>query len=230
MDEFPELAVSPISSLLTYSKYAHHVILAYRRIREERLRMFLRSLDHVVDELTPEDRARFEAHINSETGAKVLAEFADTAVRTRSERVIAALAILYADSDHVLFSQDFKAGAALALEGLAERTIDAFHLILDSRNTMKHRFTTDRRYVVYYLSSVPGELPAGLADWSTDGADWVWLTSDLTSRGLLLPEVLGNTRAPVKDQLWSCAFSVGPATQLYAGLLTKARTYLRGAI
>ena len=58
------------------------------------MRLFLRGLDDLANELPPEQQQRFEFYVNDAQSARLLADYADTVVRTRSETVIGTLAIL----------------------------------------------------------------------------------------------------------------------------------------
>jgi hypothetical protein len=203
---------------------------AYEAVRLWRIKIFLNGIDAVSESLNDEDRARFEQYINSKLGERLLADYADTVIRTRSETVIGALAILFSDAEHKLYPTDFKAAAALALEGLAERTIDGFLLILDQRANMRHRFTTNRNYVVYRLSNAEGFLPEAMKRWSSSGSEWIAIVNDLSARGLLLPDVIGDDSRPAENELWRCRFSLGSETEAYAALMRKARAFLRGSL
>ena len=220
-------SLEDFGALVKAVPYGKQVIAAYKWARLKRLTSFLKGLDGSTSELSEEDRLRFEVYINSQLGIDFLAEYADTAVRSRSETAIAALAILYSDWEHSLFPADFKAAAALALEGISERLIDAL-LLLTSERAALSSVPDEGPYATFALRDVEGVPPTTFASWSSHGEDWVGAIHELIARRILLPDAVAGMRWADDNQTWCCYFGIAPSTEQYAALLKKARIYLRG--
>ena len=77
------------------------------RGRENYVRFFAGWMRRCCDCQRPR-RIEFEPWINSAERTRMLADYAESLVRARSETAIAALAILYADTNDALYSTDFK--------------------------------------------------------------------------------------------------------------------------
>ncbi len=220
-------ALDDLTVLAKTVPYAKQVVAAYEWARLKRFSAFLKGLDGSALELSDKDRPRFEAYIDSELGMDFLAEYADTAVRSRSETAIAALAILYSDWEHSSFTADFKAAAALALEGISERVIDAL-LLLTSERAALAPVSGGEPYAIFALRDAEGVPPPAFASWSSRGEEWVAAVHDLTARRILIPDAMGGMRYGDEKQTWCCYFGIGKSTEEYAALLKKARAYLRG--
>ena len=219
--------IDDVSDILTKLPYFKHVVSALQWARRKRIKTFLYGLDGAKSELSEADRARFEAFINSDAGRELLAEYADAAVRARSETAIAAFALLYSDPTDSLFDRDFKASAALALDGISERVIDAFIVLMSEREALPK--TPDRGpYPVFVLRDTPGTMPDALCRWSTRGNEWLAAIHDLVAREILRPDASAGMRLGDENQTWCCYFGVDRTSEAFAALLMQARRYLRG--
>jgi hypothetical protein len=107
--------VSELTDLAEYLPYAKAMVGAYHWYRSLRAKKFLRALGTSADRSSPKDKADFQRVIRSKEGGEVLAQYVDTVLQTSSETAIAALALLYADTNNERHNSDFKVGAALAL-------------------------------------------------------------------------------------------------------------------
>jgi hypothetical protein len=213
------------NELLDLSSKAKQVFAAVNWVRVKRMKTFLKALQDDESQLSQSDRARFEAYVNSDMGRDFLADYADTILRTRSERAIAALAILFSDYKHSTYTQEFKAAAALALDGISERVIDAFLLLMAHRSELN--VIGDTPYRLYSLSGDDDPMPAGLAAWSRDGEEWVVAIDDLVARHILRGDPNTGMRT-ASLAAWWCKFGVGTSTEQFATLLTRAHDDLRG--
>ena len=80
-------------------KYYLSLKAAFDIARNRKIAAFLKGLDNVVDRLSEGDRATFERYIQSDAGRALLSEYVDAVLRARSTMAVAALAILYGDSE-----------------------------------------------------------------------------------------------------------------------------------
>lgn len=207
--------------LLNAIPYAEQVLFAVRWARIRRIRAFLRGLNGSVSTLSEEKKRTFDHFVRSELGRELLADYADAAIRSRSETAVAALAILFGDADNERFAQAFRAAAARALDGVDERTVSAFLLIMENVKGLPR--IPDETYPTIALRDSVLESSASLAQWSKDGPEWVVAVQDLVSRGLLLPDVQSGMRFGDESQTWCAYFVVGKGSEDYVRLLIEAR-------
>jgi hypothetical protein len=215
-------SLDDLGSLVKAVPYGRHVVAAYKWARLKRFTAFLKGLDGSTSELSEKDRLKFEAYINSQLGIDFLAEYADTAVHSRSETTVAALAILYSDWEHSLFTADFKAAAALALEGISERVVDVL-LLLTSQRVALSAVPGEGPYATFALRDADGTPPAVFAAWSSRGEEWVSAVHELIARRILFPDAMAGMRLGDENQTWCCYFGIGASTEQYATLLRQAR-------
>jgi hypothetical protein len=186
--------------------YASEVVAAYRHVRQRRVRSFLRGLAGATAGLGPADSERFRAHIRSLPGQELLAEFAETSLRSRTQTATSALALLYADFEGKRFSAAFRSDAVPALEGLTDRTIDAF-LLLSRHGTVLFRPPDQGPYpVVAVTGSVVATQPL-LSAWSTEASAWFGAVTDLIQRGVLATDWAAGSRIGGEDWMAYFAFS-----------------------
>jgi hypothetical protein len=209
--------VEELPEVIRLMPYAKHVHAAYRWIHGQRFKAFLSGLNAAADDLSREDRARFESYINSELGGEVLADFAEQAVRTRSRTALAALAILYAESET---SIDRKAQTALSLEGISERSIDAFLLLYPLRTVL---FNEALAIATLSNEVVNRQRTLMAAGWSGD--IWAATIDDLLSRSLLGRDLSATGRLGGEEG-WNRYFRFTADTDQYEALLSKARRHL----
>ena len=174
------------------------------------MRLFLRGLDDLANELPPEQQQRFEFYVNDAQSARLLADYADTVVRTRSETVIGTLAILYADYENRMMTSDFKAGAIRAFDGLPETRIDAFLRLMEAcRADELTRLPSSSGHRIFTIAdeSEP-TIPQRLREWSSAGHRWVDAISDFMTRGLVSPDRSRLTGLISQSASWSCVFTV----------------------
>ncbi|GMV21036.1 MAG: hypothetical protein AMXMBFR57_09850 [Acidimicrobiia bacterium] len=215
--------VQDYGDLIEVVPYAAEVVAAYRFVRQRRVRSFLRSLADATSDLDSAGRERFRTYIESVPGRELLAEFAETSLRSKTQTATAALAILYADVDCTRFPREFIADAVPALESLTDRTIDAFLLL--SKHAAALAQTPDRGpyTVVAITGSVVGAEPE-LSGWSTEAAEWCRVVGDLTQRGILTADWAAGSR--LADDDWRAYF----ALSLFSGNMSKLLNEARGSI
>ena len=186
--------------------YAGEVVAAYRFVRQRRVRSFLRGLGGATAGFCATDNERFRAYINSLPGRELLAEFAEASLRSRTQTATAALALLYADFENRRFSAQFKSDAVAALEGLTDRSVEAF-LLLSNHASMLFE-TPDQG--PFKVVAVTGSIVAAakeLSAWSTEASAWVGVVTDLIQRGLLATDWAAGSRQGGEDWMVYFAFS-----------------------
>lgn len=217
-------------SVVKTMRFGPAAVRAYQAVQAWRMRMFLRGLDDLADELPPEQQQRFEFYVNDAQSARLLADYADTVVRTSSETVIGTLAILYADYENRVMTPEFKAGAIRAFDGLSETRIDAFLQLMESCRANELRpLPESGNYRIFTIGDGSDlTLPQRLRQRANGGDQWVDATSDFITRGLLSPDRTPRGRLGSENATWSCEFTVTADSDAYYDLLRKARTFLRG--
>jgi hypothetical protein len=211
------------SQLLQYGRLA--VTLAtqintiFGRVRRRRLESFLRDIGSVSDEMSENDRQRFEAYIDSPESQEWLADFAEQVVRTRSRLAIAALAILYANPIEESFSSDFKADAAIALEGIADETVNAFLILHSLRGTV----SKDNGSV--YLAETVVNRTLALKELGYSANRWVRVIGDLLRRGIVGGRFSGAGWFAGEDP-WEQSFRFSEESELFFRLFSRARQAL----
>jgi hypothetical protein len=181
-------------------------------------------LNGSVGGLSKEKRQKFDDLVRSDLGRELLADYADAAIRSRSDTAVAALAILFGDSDNERFDTHFKGAAARALEGVDERMLTAFLVLM--ANVKELPRVPDEAYLTVALRNSVVESNVALKRWSSDGSEWVSAVQDLVSRGLLLPDVQAGMRLGDENQTWCSYFVVGGSSEAYARLLAEARGFV----
>lgn len=215
--------VGEATDLAEFIPYVKSFVGAVSWFRRYRARAFLKSLKHTADEFSDDKREKFEKVLRSKEGAEILAEYAETAIRTASITAIAALALLYADTENEMYSPEFKLSSALAFQGLTDSHIDAFLALSKADNFISEENLPNMPYPVVVASD---NLVASLDDYPdhmVTAETRVSLINDLISRGLLLPDYAS---ARLGDGGVGVTFGVGESTEKYRQLLLKAKTLL----
>lgn len=179
-----------------------------------------------VGEMPEAKKKAFEDLLKSNEGGEILAEYLDTVLRTSSKTAIAALAILYADTDHKRYSPDFKLAAAIALEGISEQKVDAFLDLSQANDFIPANNQPNPPYPVAvandkFIDALP--TTAGLL---RPPATRAAIISDLINRGLLLPDYASSRWG---DGGVGLTFGVSDTTEKFARLLREARSILPAA-
>ena len=205
-----------IAKIFPYSK---HVVAAYRWARTARIKRFLHSLSSVIDELSEEQRRKFDKIINSEAGGELLAEYSDAVLRTSSKTAIAALAILYADVDDKKYVQDFKVAACLVFQGITENSVEAF-LELSRVSEVAEPINGKGPYPMFSADDSLLEKLPNLRKLHRNAEELIISTNELIRRGLLLPEhFIGRYGGT------TCPFGVSDITHRFRELLILAKKY-----
>jgi hypothetical protein len=122
LDEIPE----DYDDFFNEIPYAKQAISAYNWYRKWRISLFLKSIEFSAKPLSQKEKDKFEKYLNSKIGRELLAEYSDTVLRTSSKVAIAALGVLYADTDNEFYNIDFKRIACRALEGATDTLLNGF--------------------------------------------------------------------------------------------------------
>ena len=207
-----------LSKLVPYVKQA---ISAYQWVKQKRMTLFLKTLAKSEENLTEYQKEKLQKILSSEDGKELLAEYADSVIRTSSRTGIAALAILYGDVDDKKFRGAFKSLAALSLEGISEEAVDLFlalsegqrfSKLVDDKGPYKIYFC-DNHFLSYfpdlnYLLNQPAEIVA--------------ITNDLIRRRLLVPD---HAYSRIGGGEVSIPFGLSETSILFQKLLKLAREF-----
>jgi hypothetical protein len=191
---------------------------AVDRAHRRRMDTFLRVLDARTG-ASGDQRRRLAAVLSSEVGEDLLADFAETIIRTPCPTVASAFALLYADFEHAIYPLSFKRGACQALRGVTDVQIEIF-LELSAQPQFRDRERkTDDPYDMHFVSQVT-LANSRIAAIEPDRGSQITVTLDLVQRGLLAPEpgagIIGdeNTHGP---------YGISNRTLQYRGLLLTAK-------
>jgi hypothetical protein len=206
--------------LAKVSRFGTLAASGYQRLQFERFQTFLRTIGSTSDEMSEEERLRFESYVNSKDGQNWLADFAAQAVRTRSQTAIAALAVLFADPIQEGFSDEFKADAAQALDGLSDKAIYVFLVLCALQSTLEPSGP-----VVRLDSEIVANTPA-LRELQYSLNTWVVLIDELERRGILGADFSGGMRLGSETAAWERRFRFSEESELYRRLLRRARSAL----
>lgn len=122
LDEIPE----DYEEFFKVIPYAKQAVSAYNWYRKRRISLFLKSIDFSTKPLPQAEKDKFDKYVNSKIGRELLAEYSDTVLRTSSEVAIAALGILYADTENEIHNLEFKRISCRALEGATDILLEGF--------------------------------------------------------------------------------------------------------
>ncbi|MES2304658.1 MAG: hypothetical protein V4558_04085 [Gemmatimonadota bacterium] len=178
-------------------------------------------LDYEVARNGGEARQRLDELLATEAGAEILSDFADTAVRTASRTVGAALAILYTDSDNASYAPELKGQACVALDGLSDRAVDLFLYLTEVEETDRAPDGAVES-PVYFFDAIRARKPE-ISTLAPSLAVQIALIDDLQNRGLLLRE---HTMRWGGAGSTGVTYIVGDFTQVMRRLLLRARSVL----
>ncbi len=224
--EIADEALEEYGDLLKLAPMAKYVVAAYKWTRTRRIRTFILGLDATSRQLSDAERERFTKYVRSKAGIELLADFAESVVRSSSPTVIGALAVLYSDRDNDGFDAQFKARAVQSLDGLAERIIDAFLVLMDNRADIAP-VPDEGPYPTHALRDAVVTMSPQLAKWSADGSAWVSAIHELTRRGLFAPDPSSGMRLGDDHQTWCSYFGISDDTERFADLLRTSRECLK---
>ena len=215
--------LSEYDELVKLLPYAKHAIAVYKLVRLKRMELFLRSLDKVTGEMTPEQRKHLEKALNSEMGQHILAEYVDSLIRTSSQTAIVAFALLYGDVENRRYSLLFKQQIALSLSGISEELVSLFLALSDSLQNLKkddqgpfpvyfcgERFINDSNEAILQAHfGAPDTLTAAIYE--------------LIQRRLLIPDYASSRFGGTE---WHVPFGFSESSEQFAKLLLRARRML----
>jgi hypothetical protein len=201
--------------------YFQDVFDAWKWGQRRRLTAFLTALGNASDELTDAERERFERYMRSDEGRELLADFADQAVRTRSQTATAALAVLYANPIDDPMDTDFVSAAAQALEGVSDRAIYTFLVLCRLRAQLE---LSAEDPVVALTDGVIARNPE-LVVLGHSAGGWVDLLDDLTRRGFLGVDLHGGRIGDARAA-WQKYLRFSENAEGYRRVLERARRAL----
>lgn len=172
--------------LLALQELGSVALRAYRAARERRLKSFLRTLDYEISRHGDKAKERLRDLLESDAGSEILADFAESAVRSSSRVVGAALAVLYTDTEGATYPATFAAFACNALEGLSDTSVNFFLAVTDVQPS-DMAVGEQPQFEVYLFDNLLRRNPA-IGELAPTMAEQVALINELQDRGLLLRE------------------------------------------
>jgi hypothetical protein len=205
----------------------------HQATKKFRLHFLLRSIEFRQRRLGPDERLNFERWIESDAGQELIADFAETAVRTSSRIAIAALGILYAHRDDGRFTPQFQRLACEALDGISDDLVTEFLDIMafcdqllasseypESKGQVETNLGRYSR-ALPYLHVWPSEDRVAKAS-NRSVEQLVVSTRALTNRGLILP--IARTGGYGGDPILTVGIS--DDTRRFQALLAEAKELL----
>ncbi len=201
--------------------YVQTCIKAYRWIRKKRIVHFLRTLNHALTQWDEKARKKFEEYVFSNIGQELLADYSDTVLLTASRISQSALALLYADIEHLEFAASFKKLASTSLRGCSDQLVELFIQLIELP-------LEEREEVPYPVRFIKrGDLGrfTSLQSYVETEEEVIVLTNDLIQRGILLPDHTSG-RFSDREGNWFFVFGISTTTTTFLRLLKKARGML----
>lgn len=226
-------AIQAIGTDLEVLPYFGPLKAAHRSRTKLRLHHFLNSIGRGEADTSPEGRARLAEELRSDAGQEMLADFADTVVRTGSRIAVAALGLLYARRDWREIDDRFRRQACEALDGISDDLVRLYLALLTDVDAILGKGR----------SGTPGVHPLGQGVAIDDSGPYPVLivnrpelrertgiedtaavagVSFLIRRGLLLPDWAS---ARMSNGL---AFGIGSETRQFQQLLGEAQRLVTG--
>ncbi len=196
---------------------------AFERGKQYRARKFFEIVELRYDSMTLAEKEKFKKIIESETGQKIVSDYAIAVASTPSMVVNASLALLYAQDPDFDFAAHEVERFVAAVIGLTDRKIDFLLKIQKLTPVGKKSLFPE-----YYIKKENFGILKNIVD-----IDEVFIyVSDFQSRGLLLTETnreeafgFGD-RSESEDIKWSVAFSLSNTQMRYVALFRKAKELL----
>jgi hypothetical protein len=215
--------IGEATDLAEFTPYVKAVLGAVSWFRRKRAKAFLRSLKDAADGLPPDKREALDKVMRSKAGAAILSEYAESVIRTSSETAIAAMALLYSDSENEIYSPQFKLAAAISLRGISEREVDVFLALSGVKEFITAKNQPELPYPVAIANDGLVTNFPGLADVLGPAESRVAIVHDLIGRGLLLPDFASSRYG---DGGVGVTFGIGAWSHTYRELLTRARSVI----
>ncbi len=178
-------------------------------------------MNAATDTISTKERKKFEKYINSPIGQKLLAEYSDSVLRTSSETAIAALGILYADTNNTNYDEDFKRFACFALQGGTEGLIEAFLVLSEIEPETK-----GGPYPVCALTQEVYENNDNINSVIESAEDAFAFIHELIRRGCFLPD---HFTSRMHGDQWFVHFGVTETSIELSNLLLKAKSFLHAS-
>lgn len=202
--------------------YVRQALTAYQWVKRKRMSLFLRTLAKSEEKLDDRQKETFKRIISSEGGKELLAEYADSVIRTSSQTSIAALAILYGDVENEKYPAAFKSVAAIALEGISETAIDLF-LALTQGQRVSRLVDDEGPYKIYFCSDHLLSFFPHLSHLRGQPEETVIIVNELIRRNLLLPD---RPQARIAGDDFSIPYGLSETSQQFEKLLNSARGHI----
>jgi hypothetical protein len=208
---------------------------AYQWVQQTRVSRFLRSIGHAEGELTDEQRAKLHVWVETDAGQELLADYAQTVLRTNSQVATVALGLLYGDPDADTYSPRFRRLACEVLDGISDDLVELFLVLAGAAKELLDEAArsgnvgwgggelgTFSQAIPYRTLSIKLQAVEERSALST--AEIAIGLAHLTTRGLF-PPALGALNAVVTaGQMGQLNFAVADDTFVFFQLLTRARS------
>ncbi|PKF48747.1 hypothetical protein [Enterovibrio nigricans] len=216
MEKFIKLA-DP--NLAVASEIFEAITEAFKKSQCYRTSTFFKTVETRYEVMTQPEKVKFKEHISSESGQKVISDFAIAVSSTPSTIVNASLALLYSQDPDFNFSQNELERFVAAVSGLTDRKVDFLLHIQNLSPSQKESL-----YPVYVINQDNFGTLRDVID-----IDELFIyVSDFQSRGLVLinvdqPKNFGFANKFDDGVKWSTNFCLSETQVRYIALLRKAK-------
>ncbi len=213
--------IDDMDELLNITPYAKTVLDVFKWAKRKRIVIFLKSLSSATGELDEKSRERFNKIISSEEGAELLSEYVDSVLKTASITANSALAVLYADCNNKLFSENFKTVACYGLSGITDELIELFLSLF----TLHDLPTVEEEgpYPIHFLRKDVTDKLRTVGLKTMEDSTCIVYIEELIRRRLLYPDY---HQGRIADEGFSIPFGIGSDSMEYNKLLRKAKQYM----
>jgi hypothetical protein len=193
------------------------IVKAIKYVKRKRIEHFFKTIDLALDDLPPDKKIRFNKYIEDEMGKEILNDFCDSVLTTSSKDAIAALGLLYADTDSAQYETDFKRLACYALRGITDDMMNGFMVLCNVKPFEEERMI----YKIVRLSQDIYEENDELRNIFKTPENALALVDELIRRRMFLPDHTSMRFADSKK--WSVCFGTTEKTILIHELIARAR-------
>ena len=223
-NKFPIDELGDFEDLAKIMPYVKYIIGGWKFIKNLRAKVFLKSLGKIIGDQSEEEKEKFRKILQSKEGIEILTEYFDDIMRTSSETAIAALAILYSETDNPDYPREFKLATSMALTGITEISISIFIELSKTKKFIPGEIGEEVPYPIVvvdkdFLSTLTPETTHFLADPTSRIA----FVNDLKQRGLFMPDYASARWGSEGPDI---TFGISETTIKISNLLERARELL----
>ncbi|WP_438463468.1 hypothetical protein [Marinomonas sp. PE14-40] len=189
------------------------------KVQKKRLKKFLRCVDLRYEYMTLLEQAELNKKINTEEGQEILANFAESILKTTSDRVCMATALLYCEDRDFNFDDTEKITLISAMKELNDDILDFF---LETANLSRQEVRTP-----YPRAGINKQNFERFSKKRWDKEAVFVYVNDLIRLRLLLPDPASSVGAGEgSGQDWSASFGITNRSLKMISLFRKSEELL----